>query len=194
MLAPRRTSAVPLVAVPLLVGAALTSCSTEVDEADAGPSTPSSAETTLETCRELLPDEALDALGWARRGEPRLDGSSCTQETAEGLVTVRRRPVGAGSAAELPAAAQQAFDARCAELGGMVGDPAGEEVDWMGPGTPACVAASEGDTGTTTLLVLWPGSGLLVETRVEADEPTGSDDVEAAVTVLADAAERVLQG
>jgi hypothetical protein len=108
------------------------------------------------------------------------------------VVRIQRRPVGAGSAEELPAAARQAFDDRCAELGGMVGDAAGEEVDWLGEETPACVAAAEGETGTTALLVLWPTSSLLVEARVEADEPTPSDAVQAAVTSLARAAEQEL--
>ncbi|WP_457207955.1 hypothetical protein [Nocardioides sp. P5_C9_2] len=187
---PRRLS-VPI-SVPLVLAGALSSCSGDVDGVSAGSRSPSAAETTLERCRDLLPDEALDAMGWDLRGEPSLDGSSCVQLAAQGAVRVQRRPVGAGSAQELPAAAQRAFDDRCAELGGMVGDAAGEEVAWLGEENPACVAPAEGETGTTALLVLWPASSLLVEARVEADEPTAPDAVQAAVTSLARAAEQEL--
>lgn len=187
---PRRPS-VPVLAA-LLLGGVLSSCSSDVDAVSDEARSPSATETTLEQCRDLLTDEALEAMAWDREGEPTLDGSSCIQQASQGVVRVQRRPVGAGSAEELPAAAQKAFDDRCAELGGMVGDAAGEEVDWLGEETPACVAPAGGRTGTTTLLVLWPTSSLLVEARVEADEPTAPDAVRAAVTSLAQVAEQEL--
>ena len=168
-------SAAPLVALVLLAA-----CTTEADT----PTEPSTEPTSLSDCAALLPEDSLKPLGWTVEGAPTLDESLCRQAAAEGAVSVQRRPVAAGSEEEVPDAAQQAFDDRCAELGGMVGERAGEEVDWLGDDARACVALAEGETGTTALIALWPDN-TLVEVRVDADEPVSPDQVQAALVELA---------
>ncbi|MGI8646013.1 MAG: hypothetical protein ACR2JD_06815 [Nocardioides sp.] len=158
----------------------LAACTDGVDT----PAKPSTEPTSLSDCATLLPEGAVDSLGWAAEGAPTLDESLCRQAAAEGAVSVQRRLVAAGSEEEVPDAAQQAFDDRCAELGGMVGEPAGEEVDWLGEDARACVALAEGETGTTALIALWPDS-TLVEVRVDADQPVSPERVRATLVELA---------
>jgi len=164
----------------LVALALLAACTDEVDT----PDKPSTEPTSLTDCAALLPEGAVDSLGWTVEGAPTLDESLCRQAAAEGAVSVQRRPVAAGSEEEVADAAQLAFDDRCAELGGMVGERAGEEVDWFGDDARACAALAEGETGTTALIALWPDN-TLVEVRVDADQPASPDQVKATLVELA---------
>jgi hypothetical protein len=68
--------------------------------------------TTPSLCRELTPDASLAAAGWTAEGEAAVDGDTCRREGSGGAVSVQRRPVPAGSADEIGAAADAAFVVR----------------------------------------------------------------------------------
>ncbi len=171
----------------LCVGAlTLAACSSEADS----PAREPRAEVVGPAeCAALIPEGVVDALGWRAVGAPRVEDTTCVLEAEQGRVTAHRRPVPAGAQSEVPGAASEQFDSRCAELGSMLDDEPGQETDWLGAGRRACVAlpAEEGAPGTVSLLAL-VSSTVLMEFRVESDAPLRGADVRDAMTRLAEAA------
>lgn len=178
--------------IPLLlvvVAASAQACGSESTDrvADPGPA----QETAPADCQALIPDSALDLLGWDAESAVTLDSGTCERAAAQGEVAVRRRAVAAVGESDLPEQAERAYAERCGELD-AVPDPddpsappsAGEETDWLSGDIPVCVVTADGDRGENVLLVLTDNDAL-VEIRVDVNEPTAADAVQAGLTELA---------
>ncbi len=173
------------VAVACAVAVVLGGCTSE---ADSPTSEPRAEVTGPAECAELIPAGAVEALGWQPSAAPRVEDTTCVLDADDGRVTAQRRPVPAGAESELPASATEQFDARCAELGSILDDEPGEETDWLAPDRRACVALpAEGRPGTSSLLALVSPT-VLMEFRLESDAALAADQVQTALTELADAA------
>lgn len=183
-----RISWVPLTA--LVAGSVmLAGCSEDVDDAQRDQTATDGA-TTPSLCRELTPDASLAAAGWTAEGEAAVDGDTCRREGSGGAVSVQRRPVPAGSADEIGAAADATFEERCDELGGMTEKPAAEEVDWLGD-VPACAWIPDDPASYYALVVRWPDDRV-TEARVTPTEPLAEKSAREALISLSNAADTAL--
>ena len=158
-------------------------------EADAPAREPRADVTGATECAELIPSDVVEVLGWQASAAPRVEDGACVLDADRGRITAQRRPVPAGAESEVPAAATEQFDARCAVLGSMLDDDEpGEEIDWMGADRRACVALpAEGRPGTSSLLALVSPT-VLMEFRLESDDALTGDQARTALTELAEAA------
>lgn len=155
-----------LSAALLLVAPVLAGC-TDAKEVEEPTDSSGIWSLTQERCRALVPDGALDALGWSGAGIARLDSDTCTRTATEGTVSVSRRPVPAVGGSDLPAAADTMFAERCDEVAAT--PEAAEGIADGGQG--ACALLPDADR-TVSILVVHTDADAVLEVRVDSDAPT----------------------
>jgi hypothetical protein len=185
----RRTPG-PLLLVPIVALSALLlhGCGDSAADttSDGGPSS-SQPSPTAADCAALLPDDAVDTLGWSWTGEAAVDLGRCTREADQGTLSAMLRPVPGVDSDDLPAAAEKEYDERCAQL--ATNGTEAEDVDWLGSSTPGCAVLGEqdatGQTSGVSTLVAHDAAGHLAEVSVAADQPTQGALVQETLTALA---------
>ena len=132
----------------LLLGGALAGCSSD-DEPEPTPSAAVEPESDA-GCAQLIPDEALGALGWTAQGGAAYTVKGCRREARQGYVEVRRRT----GKVTTPEKADRVYDDLCRVLD-RTGTPSpGVDAPWLGEDVTACTVEPTRKVGLSKVVVL----------------------------------------
>lgn len=135
------------------------------------------------TCPELIPDTAIEGLGWKATAQPSEHAGRCERRVDAGQVTVGERAVGAAGD-DRPAALSKEYDAQCAALGEA--PQVESSPTWLATEHKTCVSAPENGSGVTTAFVLFDDD--IVQIRVVSVDAIGRADLRKGLNQLVTAA------
>lgn len=139
-------------------------CGGEASSVSSEGASPSSEGFTTEDCRQLIPNEVVESLGWTSSQEMDVNLTRCKVVTDKGSVTVQRLSESdQGETGE--AASSRVFEKACSE-GVDSGGSSGPEVE-VSSAADSCSLIIADRAGTSTLVVLTP-DGHIAEVRIGA--------------------------
>lgn len=142
----------------------LSGCGGGASSVSSEGASPSSEGFATEDCRQLIPDEVIDSLGWTSSQEVDVNLTRCKLVTDRGSVTVQRLSESdEGETGE--AASSRVFEKACSE-GVDSGGSSGPEVE-VSSAADSCSSVIADGAGTSTLVVLTP-DGHIAEVRIGA--------------------------
>ena len=133
----------------LLMGGVLTGCSGEDEPAPASP-TAAVDPASDAGCAQLIPDEAITALGWAAEGGAVYTVKGCRREAQQGYLEVRRRT----GKVTTPEKAEKVYDDLCRVLDRTGSPTPGVDAPWLGDDVMACAVEPTKKTGLSKVVVL----------------------------------------
>lgn len=177
---------------PAVFAVFLGGCGGEASSVSSEGTSPSSEGFTTEDCRQLIPDEVVDSLGWTSTSSQEMDVNltRCKVVTDKGSVTVQRLSESDGGETG-KAASSSVFEKACSESVDSDGS-SGPEVDVPGA-ADTCSSITADRAGTSTLVVLTP-DGHIAEVRIGALVAVPESTVTAAAQLLGRSAVSALDG